>query len=237
MKRPFDTVKEIFADNLERSREDTKFMFEQADKFMVWIVGFSIGGLSLIVSNIINLDKKFNYYSIKSILILLAISIITGIIYRIAFSIFQAKFRETEFYIEGAFSNKEIMNINPDDLSQEVDIKQIIKKINDDYGEDLSYILPIYENANQQYKDFIIEDLKRYYKKTGEWVKEDWNFSINYAKEVYKKAFGFSDSKIDKVFNEDASKLLKFWRRIVAVSFYTSCISFFIVIILLCATY
>lgn len=47
MKRLFDTIRELFAENLKRSRENTKFIFDRADSFMVWIIGFLIGGLSL----------------------------------------------------------------------------------------------------------------------------------------------------------------------------------------------
>jgi len=237
MKRPFETVKEVFFDSLEKTRENNKFIFEHSDKFMVWIVGFSIGGLSLIVINLSKFDKTFSYILLKSILVLLAISIISGIVYRIAFYTYQIYFRQIEFYLEGAFSNKEFMEIEPDDLTEEKDFKEVIRRLKEDFGENVSDMLDIYEQADTERKLFLLNDLKSHYKKTGEWAKKDFELAIDYAKDTFQKAFGFSKKKVDKIFNDNSSAKLKVAGWITTLSFFLSCLSFVAVIIILCVAY
>ncbi len=129
---------------------------------MVWIVGFSVGGLSLIVSNISQFDKTFCYTLTKSILILLTISIISGIVYRIAFYAYQSYYRQIEFFLDGAFSNKEFMEIDPDDLEEEIDMKEVIRRMKEDFGEDVSYMSEIYDQADLEVKSFLLNDLKKH---------------------------------------------------------------------------
>lgn len=80
MERPFENITKTFFDSLERTRENQKYNFSNSEKFMIWIVGFAIGGLSIIVSNTTTLNQSFSHCTIKTILCLLSISIIFGII-------------------------------------------------------------------------------------------------------------------------------------------------------------
>ena len=48
MKSPFETVTETFFENLDKLKENQRYNFNNSEKFMIWIVGFSIGGLSII---------------------------------------------------------------------------------------------------------------------------------------------------------------------------------------------
>ncbi|MET4082845.1 hypothetical protein ABIB40_002809 [Pedobacter sp. UYP30] len=172
MKRPFDTVKDFVFDNLDKTRENNRFIFEHTDKFMVWIVGFSIGGLSLIIINLNKFDKTFSHSFLKSILVLLVISIISGIVYRIAFYTYQVYYQQIEFYLEGAFSNKEFMEIEPDDLTEETDIKEVIRRLKEDFGEDVSNMFSIYEKSDEERKLFLLNDLKSHYKKLENGLKK-----------------------------------------------------------------
>ena len=237
MKRPFDIVRQMFLKNLARTRENSKFNFEQSDKFMVWIVGFSIGGLSLIATNLTQFSEAFNHNTIKAILILLAISIITGIVYRWFFFLYQVQYQTTEFYFEGAFSEEEFMEIEPNDLSNETDIKEVVRRLKDDYGEDLSYILEIYEAVDKERQNFLLEDLKKHYNKVGLWAKKEYEFAMDYAKDTYQKAFGLSHKRIDKLFNSNTPFKLKLYGWITSISFFISCATFIAVIIILCSKY
>lgn len=57
MKRPFEFVRETFFENLDKIRENQRYNFNNSEKFMIWIVGFSIGGLSIIVTNMTNFGQ------------------------------------------------------------------------------------------------------------------------------------------------------------------------------------
>src|SRR5438552_1341512 len=117
MKRAFEALRETFFENLDKLRENQRYSYSNSDKYMVWVVGFSIGGLSIIVTNLTQFSQSFNHVIIKTILILLSISIISGVVYRWAFYLFQVQYQNMEFYLQGAFSNKEIMEIDADDLT------------------------------------------------------------------------------------------------------------------------
>lgn len=237
MKRPFEIVKETFFENLDKLKENQRYNFSNSDKYMVWVVGFAIGGLSIIVTNLTQFNQSFSHCIIKTILILLAISIISGILYRWAFYIWQIQYQSVEFYLQGAFSDKEIMETNPDDLTNEKDIKEVVRRIKIDFGEDVSHILPIYEQANVDGKEYLLNDLKNHYKKVGEWAKRDFELAMTYIKDIYKTAFGLSQKKVDKLFNSNTTKKLKFFGWMAAIMFLLSCLSFVTVVIILCVVY
>jgi hypothetical protein len=237
MKRPFDTVKELFFENLDKLKENQRYNFSNSDKYMVWVVGFSIGGLSIIVTHLTEFNNSFSHYIIKVILVLLATSIVSGILYRWAFYLWQVQYQSIEFYLQGAFSDKEIMETDPDDLTDETDIKEVVRRIKTDFGEDVSTVLEIYNQVNDNGKQFLLNDLKSHYKKTGEWAKKDFELAMNYVKGIYKSAFGLSQKRIDKMFNSKSAKKLKFIGWTVAITFLLSCLSFIAVVIILCVAY
>jgi hypothetical protein len=234
MKKPFDTVRETFFENLDRLKENQRYNFSNSEKFMVWVVGFSIGGLSIIVTNLTQFNQSFSHSVIKAILILLSTSIISGMIYRWAFYLYQIQYQSIEFYLQGAFSDKEFMETDPDDISNESDIKEVVRRFNTDFGEDLSHVLPLYDQADAHGKNYLLNDLKNHYKRTGEWAKKDFELAMDYVKGVYKSAFGLSDKRVEKLFSSNTSGKLKFFGWATTITFLVSCVSFIAVIIILC---
>lgn len=237
MKRPFDIVKETFFENLDKIKENQRYNFSNSEKYMVWVVGFAIGGLSIIVTNLTEFNQTYSHCVIKIILILLSISIISGIVYRWSFYMWQIQYQSIEFYLQGAFSDREIMKIEPDDLTDETDIKEVIRRIKTDFGEDVSHVLPLYNQADTSLKEYLLNDLKQHYKKVGEWAKKDFEFAMKYVKNVYQNAFGLSEKRIDKIFNSKTSLKLKLFGWTTAITFFLSCLSFIAVVFILCITY
>lgn len=237
MKRPFETVRESFFENLDKLRENQRYNFSNSEKYLVWIVGFSIAGLSVIVTHLTQFNQIYSYATIKTILILLVISIISGIIYRWVFHLWQVQYQSIEFYLQGAFSDKEIMEIEPENLTSETDIKEVVRRLKTDFGEDVSYVLPIYEQLDKNQQEFLLNDLKKHYKKVGEWAKEDFKNAMAYVKETYKNAFGFSQKKIDKLIGSNSAKKFKYLGWITSITFLLSGLTFIAVIIILCTVY
>jgi hypothetical protein len=237
MKRPFEAITEMFFDNLDRVKENQKFNFSNSEKYMIWVVGFSVGGLAIIVTNLTSFNTLFSHKIIKTVLILLSTSIIAGMIYRWAFYFYQIYYQSTEFQLRAAFSNTEIMEIDADDLASENDINEVVRRIKTDFGEDVSHVLEIYEGVDETGKTYLLNDLKKHYKKTGERVKKEFEFSIKYVKDVYRSAFGWSEKRIEKVFNTQVAEKLRFWGLTVSIAFLVSCLSFITVLILLTVLY
>lgn len=237
MKRPFTTIKETFFENLDKIKENQRYNFSNLDKMMIWIVGFSIGGLSIIISNLTDFNQSFSDSVVQTVLTLLAISIITGIIYRLAFYYYQITYQGLEFYLQGAFSDKEVISIDSEDLNNETDVKEIIRRIKNDFGEDVSQILSVFDQLNNEGKILIINDLRNHYHRLGEWAKKDFEFGMDYVKDVYKTAFGLSKKRIAKIFQSNYANKLKIFGLITSISLTISILSFISVLIILCITY
>jgi hypothetical protein len=237
MKRPYEFVVETLFENLASNKENQRYNFNNSEKFMIWVVGFSIGGLSIIVTNLTKFNQSFDYYTIKTVLILLSISIVSGILYRWFFYIFQIQYQNIELYLQGAFSNKKIMEINPVDLSKESDIKEIIRRLKIDFDEDASFILDEYIKQNEEERLKLLNDLKAHYKKIGENANAEFKFAMNYAKGIYKNAFGLSEKTATKMFQLNSPTKFKLFSRLTSIAFLISCISFVAVVILLCVEY
>lgn len=157
MERPFQTVTRAFSENLDKLKENQRYNFDKAEKFMLWIVGFSIGGVSLIVTNLTQFNQTFNHNTVKAVLILLSIFIIAGIVYRWAFYLLQIHYQGIELYLQGAFSNEKIMEMEmePEDITNETDIKEVVRRLKVDFDEDMSYVLDGYTNSTQEKKEFL----------------------------------------------------------------------------------
>lgn len=126
------------------------------------------------------------------------------------------------------------METDPDDLTNETDIKEVVRRLKIDFDEDVSFVLEDYSKVNEDGKLFLLNDLKSHYKKVGESVKAEFEFAMKYVKTTYKEAFGLSDKKIDKLFNSNTAKKLKVYGRTTAIAFFISCLTFISVVVILC---
>lgn len=237
MKKPFEQIIELYSENLERVRENQLRNFENSEKFMLWIVGFAIGGLSLIISNIVSFQDHYSSTITKIVLISLATSIVSGIIYRWAFYTFQIHYQQIEFYLKGAFSNLPMMPTSKKDVTTEIDFNRLAIKMNFDFGIDLTNRIEEYEHAEKKEKEFLLDDLKNYYKEMNDLSVYEYEFALKYVDEIHRKAFGLSEKQIEKLKNTDRAKLLKRYGKITVVGFAISCLTFIFVIILLTALY
>ena len=237
MKRPFESLTQLISENLERVRENQLYNFSNFDKYMVWVVGFSIGGISIILTNLTSFNEVFDYFVVKTVLSALCVSIISGIIYRWSFYKYQFHYQQIEFYLKGAYTETQMVEIEPYDLSETNDINEIIVALKTDYDLDYRFILDAYESHDDDNQAIIRDKLKKYYYKVGTQIKEEYEFTLNYIKEVDAKAFGISRKKVDKLFNQKSSRFLKIYGWITSITFLLSCISFIFVLVYLTVLY
>ena len=239
MERPFDTRLRQTYGALEKIHANFIFNFGQNDKILVWIVGFSVAAISLIVSKISVVTENYSVSILKTVLILLTTSIICGIIYRFSALLFLTRYQNIMFYLERAFSKEKTMPTETRELKNPDDIHEIYQKIKTDFNHDYSDILNLYNQPpTEESKKYYIDYLKSEYKRLAEWSASDYRNADDYIKGVFKTAFGFSDKKINRIFssNNDAF-YLKIWSWICRISITVCLISFVSVIIILALNY
>lgn len=136
MERPFDTILRQAYSTLEKTEKNFVFNFNQNDKILVWIVGFSITAITLIVFKIADLNKTYDNGILKTALLLLIITVISGILYRIFALLFMTKYQSKMFFLEGAFSKEKTMPTEVTDLKDINNIHEIYQKIKSDFDFD-----------------------------------------------------------------------------------------------------
>lgn len=235
MERPFDTRLRHTYDSLEKSKENFIFNFNQNDKILVWIVGFSVTAISLIISNVAKTSETYSACILKIVLILLATSIISGIVYRFSALLFLTRYQNAMFFLKGAFSQEEIMPENTRELKKPSDIYEVYQNIKMDFGHDYADVINLYsQSQTEEEKQYYVEYLKSEYTRLAEWSANEYKYANNYIKSVFKNAFGFSDKKINKIFSKNNNSFyLKLWTRVCQISISICLISFVSVILIL----
>lgn len=239
MERPFNTRLRQTYEALEKSQENFIFNFNQTDKILVWVIGFSVTAISLIISNIGKISDNYSTCILKATLMLLVLSITCGIIYRFSALLFLTRYQNIIFYLKGAFSQENTMAENTRKLNNPNDIHEIYQNIKMDFGHDYSDIINLYnQSQTEESKNYYIGYLKSEYERLAEWSTKEYEYANNYIKDVFKNAFGFTDKKINKIFSENNNSFyLKLWTRICQISISICLISFVIVILILAFYY
>lgn len=239
MEKPFDTILRKVYGNLEKTEKNFILNFNQNDKILVWIVGFSVTALTLIVSKITDLNKTYDKGILKTVLLLLIITVISGIIYRIFALLFMTKYQNRMFFLEGAFSMEKIMPTKVPDLTEINDIHEIYQIIKSDFDFDYSDVIQLYNSTeNPESKKYYLDYLKSEHKRIGEWAKNNYEYGIKYVKSVFKDTFGFSDKLIERKFQAKNDLIyLRSYRWICTISIYSCFLCFIAVLILLASNY
>ena len=239
MERPFDTRLRLVYETLEKTKENFIFNFNQNDKILVWIVGFSVTAISIIISKISDISENYSACILKAVLILLTTSIISGIIYRFSALLFLKKYQSIMFFLEGAFSKEKTMPTETQELKTPNNIHEIYQKIKTDFDHDYSDIVDLYNQPqSEESKNYYVDYLKNEYKRLAEWAKNEYQYADKYMKTVYKTAFGLSDKEIDKLFSQNNDSFyLKMWSWISVLSIAICLITFVSVIIILTINY
>jgi hypothetical protein len=188
----------IYSEVILQQRKDYKEDFKQAQEFIIWIVGFSVGGLYLLFSNIEKTQIEFGHCLLKLFIIFLTTSITFGAIYRLSITVYREYLRRASFYLEGAFSAENVMPVNGKDISSETDIKIVVNKIKEDFGEDMSALLGNYSELDISAQHVVLASLKDHYKKLAEWAQKYYDFALEYVKTVFKNAFGMTEKVLIK---------------------------------------
>ena len=97
----------------------------------------------------------------------------------------------------------------------------------------------LYNQAQtKESKKYYVDYLKNEYKRLAEWSANEYEIADNYVKRIFKTAFGFTDKRINKIFNKNNDSFyLKMWGWICGISISICLICFVTVIVLLAFNY
>lgn len=201
--RPFDQFLEIFRTSNRESKELLKYVFEKSDNISLWIIGLAIGGISIFANNIADIQKVISPCYLKSILLLLSISVTSGIIYR---GLYLYLFVLLDGIIRGidiAFSNQEMMDLESN-LNGSETFSEVVNNLKDGFGEDLSYLIAAYDNINTEAKQELYDSVVNHYLKRVESAQSNANSALDFVADTYSKFFGKSKEKFLKEFKENS---------------------------------
>lgn len=202
--KPFDFLMKIGRENVERTKENNKFIFGDSDKIIIWLVGFSFAGISLILSNIEILSAHFDFYIIKSILIFFALTSIFGIINKISSYYVQTLLSQIQIFLEKSFGNETVIGLSDNfDIVGETDVNIVINRLINNF-----HVVPkvtIEQYNNSEKKDNLMNILKNQYIEIRDYYQKEVEIGLGHIASVYQKAFGYKKKETDKFFQRNDS--------------------------------
>lgn len=234
MKRPFDAMMEVVAEHLAVARENQRFNQQQSDKLMIWLVGFCVGGIALIIGNMEKLQERFSYPLLKHMILLLSVSIVSGLIYRIALFYYVIYYQNAEYFLKSYFNNEEVMETDPDEIREEEDVNQVVRRLQIDFGEDHWHRLAQYDQLDSaEAKTGFRQSLIDRYFNLARFAKEDERIGTDFVLKGYQHAFGLSEKQLRGAAQVNNATRLKRWTRIAGVAAVVSLLAFVAVLVLL----
>lgn len=228
IKRPSDLLRDLIRKNNLENRELVRFVFEKSDNISLWIIGLSIGGISIFANNIANIQAALSRDSLNLILLLLAISVTAGIIYRALFLYFFGILNNAIRGIDIAFTHHKTMPIDSQ-LSGSEAFNELVEKLKDHFGEDLSFLINTYNEIDDNAKHILYQSVVDHYMKFVDFANKDFSLALNFIADTYSKFTGIRKEKyLKKLTNDDSGKHYK-WTLRLTTTFYLLYILSFIV--------
>lgn len=236
MKNAFELVREIEFNNLDKKSENFNNNILNIEKFILWVVGFSIGGIGLIISNIDKLKLNYKECDLKITLLFFIIALVFGILSRFSIHQFQVYTQVIDIFIRTQLSNYDFPELIADDISEEKNFYRIIDRFKLDFGLDYSRYLIDFDKFSIEHQQIQIDELKEKYKEIVNFNQKIFKDGQEYVREVYRQAYGFSERKSKKMFYVSQNKIankFNLWKNLVDISFGICFLSFLTAVIIL----
>lgn len=229
MKRPSEFIIDSFKESFKKLKIFQNEMFSESNKIMTWLVGFSMTILVLGISNRDKIDTLYCPSTINVIMTLIFLTISFGIIFRIIFIVYQFRLTFLEVTLEQALSGHDIaiFSSTNEEIDKTDDLKQLVRSIKVDFGEDLDHLLENFDLIPSNEQETIIKSVKDYYKALGEWSEKDLKKGMEIIKHIYLEIMPLKESRINALFEakkKDKSIIVYGWVSI--ISFAITAISF-----------
>lgn len=227
------------------SIDTTKSILDYNDKFIVWIVGFAITTITLLIANSSKLSIIVTENSIKITIILLSISLLFGIIFRLLAFTLLRYFSEIIIFIETALSTEyEFPDMDNDDIeriNKSNDFNYILSQISDAGGNIPENTIILYRNSDDVNKKILLDSFKSHYADQIVFNKKHFDTAMEFIFDTYRKGLDISESEFHSLMKNGNSVTSKHYRLIdrylIPYSFFISCISFLIAIGIIITSY
>lgn len=223
MKNPFELIREIELSNLDQKINNFYVNILNIEKFILWIVGFSVGGIALIISNIDKLRLNYNDFNLKIALLFFITSVFLGIFNRFSIHKFLIFSQITDIFLRNSLSNYNFPTLNPESISNETDFFEILDRFKLDFDLDYSRYIEEYKNYSQpDHRARAINELKDRHQEIAKFLQKTFTDGQENVRSIYKEAYNFSNKKSEKIYYTSQLKIAKkfnFWRCFVNLSF------------------
>ncbi len=229
---PSKTIKQLCLSSIENTKDDIEYIFNKSDSLVVWLIGYSITGITLVISNLTDFVSYYKTFEIHLILTCFVLTIISGVVYRIIYFFYQMKFRNSMNHFKLLLTEWNSMSLNDIDIDSIENVDEILYLLNKNFGLDFSKLKKSYKDFEGDTKIETLNSLKTYYKNFHEWAKNDFKIGLKEVKHAMKTSFNLSDKKINKIYDNYSAKGINFLS-IASKTLMISCFLFFIISIVL----
>jgi hypothetical protein len=234
---PYEGIKQIAKTAYENDKKSLELMFDYSDKFITWLFGFSVAGISLIVANY---DKLNKFSFLNWVVVLLASTIIFGLLYRLAAYTVMVKNRSLENYFSGFFGDLDMWPVKVEEDISSFTTQQMVSLIKDDFNQEP-------KDYNKDGDQLNAGDLRKYYLDMIEHSKKYFYIGANSLGETYEVAYKVKKEKnvqlLEIAFGlrESTKNLIGynalFWKMLIRFLFAGSVLSFLICTIIIMVSF
>lgn len=232
--RPFDLYRDIFRESIQKDKELLKYVFEKSDNISLWIIGLSVGGISIFANNIADVKNAIDDKWLRPILWLLASSVTSGVIYRSLYLYFFTILNYTQRGLEIAFMDKKIMDTESK-LNGKESFGELLEIVQEGFGDDFSSLKNLYDSIDESQKQLLYNSVVDHYLQSIEFAKKDIIISIDFIADTYSKFTGIAKEKYIKKFNKQSKGTHYKWTFRLTTFFYLLYISTFLAALFLFA--
>jgi hypothetical protein len=193
--RPFVQLRELFRITNLENRELLKYTFEKSDSISLWVIGLAVGGITIVASKIGDVNSAISTDDLRVILLLLAISVTCGIFYRSLFLYFFSLHNHALRGIDISLSGQRMMSIDSNLTGNESFI-DLIEELKNGFGEDLSFLIPIYEDSTYNRKEELYTSVANHYKAKIEFARKDTQNFFEFIADTYSKFYGLDKTHL-----------------------------------------
>lgn len=205
--RPSIQVKKLFRDANAETKDLVKYVFEKVDAITLWIVGFSLTSLGVLTTNILGIKshiKPDGIFNIKTILLMLVISIVCGVLYRWVFLVLYVKLifrlKGIDEYLSEEKGMDTVSRLDGTETYQElVNMSQQYVNISPD-------VIGIFEKSTNEQKEVILEDLKNRYLQWVQDAKNENDNVLDFVADSYEYSLGISKEKFKRMLEKPIKK-------------------------------
>jgi hypothetical protein len=183
LESPVKHIKDKFSAAYSDNRNLLIDIFQKADAWILWFIGFSIGGLALFAGNLDKFCDKLTTGQIHQIFINLFISVISGIIYRYVYIWFYLYLMQDVYgRIFNDFDSKNDFPVFKELVGGET-FAELVIRLNTYTGESFNDLLLKFSEADEQKKIELCSVLIDYYQKAKAFNDEEITKGLNFVNE------------------------------------------------------